>query len=238
MIVENTIILGDCLEVMKEIPDNSVDMVLCDLPYGTTQNKWDSVIPFSTLWENYNRVTKSNAPIVLTGTQPFSSTLVCSNIGAFRYEWVWVKSKITGVLNAKRMPVRKHEQVLVFYRSQPTYNMQGTLPGKLHTRQGSSSSNYGHRSAEAYVQTCTNVPRDVLEIASEGNTIHPTQKPEALWKYLIQTYTNPGDLVLDNCSGSGTTAVACKATGRRFICIEKDPVYWRKSCERIGQVIA
>lgn len=223
---------GDCLELMKEIPDGSVDMVLCDLPYGTTQNKWDSVIPFDLLWAEYRRVCRKGAAIVLTAAQPFSSLLVASNLKDFKYEWVWVKSKITGVLNAKKMPVRKHEQILVFSTAPTLYNAQGLVAKGTVTKQGGNSYNYGVRSSADYIQEWTNWPRDVLEIASEGKTVHPTQKPVALMDYLIRTYTNPGDTVLDNTMGSGTTGVACVRSGRRFIGMEMDEKYFEiaKSC--------
>lgn len=228
---ENTwLMFGDCLERMKEIPDGSVDMILCDLPYGTTQNKWDSVIPFEALWSHYNRI--CSGLIALTATQPFSSALVMSNISNFRYQWVWVKTKITGVLNAKKMPVRKHEQILVFGRGK-IYNAQGLIPKGTVTKQGGNSNNYGARTSEEYVQEWSNWPRDVIEIASEGKTVHPTQKPVALMEYLIKTYTNEGDVVMDNCMGSGTTGVACKNTNRKFIGIEMDPTYYGIACGRI-----
>lgn len=224
---------GDCLELMKSVPDASVDLILCDLPYGTTQNAWDTVLPFDQLWQQYERICRG--AIVLTATQPFSSALVMSNPKLFKYGWVWVKSKITGVLNAKKMPVRKHEQVLVFYKAQPTYNAQGLVScGKARKDKIShSSENYGKRGGVEYTQEFTNWPRDVLEIPSEGKTVHPTQKPVALMEYLIRTYTNPGDTVLDNCMGSGTTGVASVNTGRHFIGMEQDAAYYLTATERI-----
>lgn len=226
---------GDCLELMRDIPDGSVDMILADLPYGKTKNKWDSVIPLEPLWEQYWRVLKRNGAVVLTAVQPFASALVMSEPSRFKYQWVWVKSKITGVLNAKKMPVRKHELVLVFAGGPTIYNAQGLVAKGTITKQGGNSANYGYRSTEDYVQDFTNWPRDVLEIASEGKTVHPTQKPVALMEYLIKTYTNPGDTVLDNCMGSGTTGVACKNTGRNFIGIEKDEEYFRIASDRINR---
>lgn len=226
---------GDCLELMNDIPDGSVDMILCDLPYGTTQNKWDAVIPFEELWSQYHRVCRKGAAIVLTAAQPFSSVLVASNLKDFKYEWVWVKSKITGVLNAKKMPVRKHEQILVFSTAPTIYNAQGLVACNV-TRMDKvshSSENYGKRGGVEYKQEWTNWPRDVLEIASEGATVHPTQKPVALMEYLIRTYTNEGDTVLDNCMGSGTTGVACVNTGRKFIGIEMDAGYFEIARQRI-----
>ncbi len=232
-----TLFLGDCLEEMKKIPDMSVDMVLCDLPYGTTQNKWDSVIPLVPLWQEYCRVCSIGAAIVLTAAQPFSSMLVMSNLSEFKYEWIWVKSKITGVLNAKRMPVRKHEQILVFATKPTTYNAQGLVAKGTITKQGSNSDNYGARSSADYLQEWTNWPRDVLEIASEGKTLHPTQKPVALMEYLVRTYTNEGQTVLDNTMGSGTTGVAAIKAKRKFIGIEKDEGFFEIAKKRIEETL-
>jgi site-specific DNA-methyltransferase (adenine-specific) len=217
---------------MMEIPDGTVDLILADLPYGTTQNKWDSVLPLAQLWQAYRRVLKAQGAIVLTAAQPFSSAVVMSNAGQFRYEWIWVKSKITGVLNAKKMPLRKHEQILVF-GSARTYNPQGLVQYNRITKQGGNSANYGSRSSDDYVQEFTGYPRDVLQIPSEGKTAHPTQKPVALMEYLIRTYTNEGETVLDNTMGSGTTGVACVRTNRNFIGIEMDEKYFEIAKKRI-----
>jgi len=229
------LMFGDCLERMKEIPDGSVDMVLTDPPYGTTACNWDSVIPLEPMWHQLKRVIKPNGAIALTASQPFTSALVMSNPCMFAYEWVWVKSKITGVLNAKKMPVRKHEQILVFCdkKATGTYNPQGLLPKGTETRQGGNSDNYGKRSTEPYTQEYTNWPRDVLEINSEGKTIHPTQKPVNLMEYLIKTYSNEGETVIDFTMGSGTTGVACKNLGRKFIGIELDEKYFDIAKQRI-----
>lgn len=235
------LMMGNCLDCMKDIPSNSVDMILCDLPYGTTQNKWDTVIAFDLLWEQYHRVCKPNAAIVLTSTQPFTSALVMSAPKLFKYQWVWNKSKVTGVLNAKKQPLRNHEDVLVFYGAQPTYNPQGLRAfGKRRDigvkRNGGTSENYGVISQTEdgnYLQENTGYPRSVLQIASEGSTVHPTQKPVALMEYLIRTYTNEGEIVLDNCMGSGTTGVACKNLNRKFIGIEMDQNYFNISKQRI-----
>jgi len=229
------LMLGDCLERMKEIPGGSVDMVMTDPPYGTTACKWDSVIPLAPMWEQLKRIIKPNGALVMTASQPFTTTLIASNMKMFCYEWVWVKSKITGVLNAKRMPVRKHEAVIIFCdkKSTGTYNAQGLVPKGSITKQGKSSENYGARSKKEYVQTHTNWPRDVLEIKSEGKTIHPTQKPVALMEYLIKTYTNEGETVLDFTMGSGTTGVACVNLGRSFIGIEMDENYFNIASDRI-----
>jgi site-specific DNA-methyltransferase (adenine-specific) len=234
---------GECLQAMAGIPDGSIDMVLCDLPYGTTQNKWDSVLPLDELWKHYWRVCKANAAVVLTATQPFSSALVQSELRHFAYEWVWQKSRVTGVLNAKRQPLRQHESVLVFYKRPPTYNAQDTTPVARRTStgkraSGESSSNYGAISSTIdgkYEQSVTGWPRSILPIASEGSTIHPTQKPVALFEYLIRTYTDEGGTVLDNTAGSGTTAIAAENARRRWICIEKDPAYSVKALKRIQQ---
>lgn len=218
---------GDCLEIMSEIPDKSIDMILADLPYGITAWKNDIIIPFKPLWNQYKRIIKDRGAIVLTASQPFSSILIMSNIDMFSYEWIWVKSKITGVLNAKKMPVRKHEQILVFSDNKTTgiYNAQGLKRKGTITKQGRGSINYNERSELDYVQEFTNWPRDVLEIKSPGKTVHPTQKPVALFEYLIKTYTNEGDIVLDNVAGSGTTGEACDNTNRQFILIEKEKKY-------------
>lgn len=233
------LICGDCLDVLKRETPNSVNLILCDLPYGTTQNKWDIIIPLDSLWEAYKRILAPKGCVILTATQPFSSMLVMSNPTWFKYEWVWVKTKITGVLNAKKMPVRKHEQILVFAPGTTIYNPQGLIPkGKVIQQGKTSSKNYGHRNSEPYLQEFENYPRDVLEIASEGMKKHPTQKPLALFKYLVLTYSNIGDTVLDNCMGSGTTGIACLQTGRNFIGIEKDPTYFKLAQERIANVEA
>ena len=229
---------GDCLDLMQTLSDKSVDMVLCDLPYGTTQNKWDSVIPLSDLWAEYRRV--CTGAIVLTAAQPFSSVLVMSNLRQFKYEWVWRKSKVTGVLNAKLQPLRQHEVVLVFSDKSPPYFPQGlqscSKQASTGVSKGKSSGNYGKITETpdgTYEQTATGYPRSVLDIPSEGKTVHPTQKPVALMEYLIRTYTNEGDTVLDNTMGSGTTGVACVNTGRRFIGIERDQGYFNIAQERI-----
>jgi len=232
---EPVLIFGDCLEAMAELPDASVDMVLTDPPYGTTQCKWDSIIPLEPMWDQLKRIIKPNGAIVMTACQPFASALVMSNLGSFAYEWVWVKSKITGVLNAKKMPVRKHESVLVFCdkKCTGTYNPQGLIRKGSVTHQGSSSVNYGARNNSKYFQEWTNWPRDVIEIKSEGKTVHPTQKPVALMEYLVKTYTNKGETVLDFAMGSGTTGVACANLGRDFIGIENNKEYFNISKERI-----
>lgn len=245
-----TLIHGDCLEVMKQIPDGSVDMILCDLPYGTTACKWDTVIPFEPLWEQYRRIAKKNAAIVLTASQPFTSALIASNMRDFAYCWYWNKSKVTGFANAKKQPLRCVEEVAVFYRRPPTYNPQGLLPFGRVVNKGKSAGGgaiqgetVGNgkgalRSGADYLQEWTNYPRQVLKISSEGKTLHPTQKPVALMEYLIRTYTNPGETVLDNTMGSGTTGVAAVLTGRKFIGIEKEEKYFNIACERVRKALS
>ena len=228
---------GDCLELLPSIPAGSVDLVLTDPPYGTTACSWDAVIPFEPMWQEVKRVLKPRRAVVMTAAQPFSSVLVASNLKMFAYEWVWVKTKITGVLNAKKMPVRKHEQVLVFCdtKATATYNAQDLKPLGVTRRDkvSHSSDNYGKRGGKDYTQDFTNWPRDVLEIPSEGATVHPTQKPVALMEYLIRTYTNEGETVLDFTMGSGTTGVACANTGRNFIGIERDDKYFAIAQDRV-----
>lgn len=235
--------MGDCLELMKEIPDDSVDMVLCDLPYGTTQNKWDSIIPMDRLWQEYWRICRG--PVVLTAAQPFTSILVSSAITKFKYDWVWKKPKGTGHLNAKKMPMRDKEDILVFSNGPTTYNPQFTdgLPykdkaGKDHSSSTSMTESYGAYTNKREDNHGKRYPKQVLEFGVvERGTVHPTQKPVALMEYLIRTYTNEGDTVMDNCMGSGTTGVACKNTGRSFIGIERDPEYFRIASERINSTL-
>ena len=229
--------LGDCLEVMKEIPDGVVDMILCDLPYGTTACKWDSVIPFEPLWEQYRRIAKNNAAIVLTASQPFTTALIASNMKEFRYCWAWIKSYTTGFMNANKMPLRNMEDVCVFYRTLPTYNPQGVVEvNKTQTRKRDKETTiYSDMRLKDgdYTQRFTNYPRQSIEFGSDSTKHHPTQKPVALMEYLISTYTNEGELVLDNTAGSGTTAIAAENTGRKWVCIEQNEEYATKAVERI-----
>lgn len=239
---KNKIFKKDCLEGMKRMPAKSVDMILCDLPYGTTQCKWDTVIPFDDLWKQYERVIKDNGAIVLTSAQPFTSMLVASNVKLFRYSWVWEKSKATGYLNAKKRPLCAHEDVLIFYKKPPIYIPQMTAgtpydKGKAHRP----TDVYGSQKA-VHVKNDNGqrYPRSVQYFKtaeSEGEVIHPTQKPLSLFEYLISTYTLPGQVVLDNCMGSGTTAVACVNLGRHFIGFENDEDYCGKIEKRIGSRI-
>jgi len=229
----NTIIHGDCLEVMPQLPNGSVDMILCDLPYGTTACKWDTIIPFEPLWEQYKRIIKSNGAIVLTASQPFTSALVMSNIKMFKYCWYWKKTKPTNFLNAKKQPLKVIEDICVFYSKQCVYNPQGIKPtSKFVSR--TNRGNYGECS-KTTLQETTGYPKNLLEV-STINGIHPTQKPVALFEYLIKTYTNENDLVLDNCAGSGTTGVACKNLNRNFILIEKDLGYFNIAQTRIAAI--
>jgi len=239
----NKIYLGECLELMKNIPDGSIDMILCDLPYGTTQCKWDTIIPLDKLWKQYNRVCKKNAAILLTSAQPFTSALIMSNPKYFKYNWIWEKSKATGYLNAKKMPMRAHEDVCVFYRKPPTYNpqmVQGTPynKGKAHRP----TDVYGaQKSVLVKNDTGLRYPRTVqyfktAESEGKKSVIHPTQKPLALFEYLIKTYSNEGELILDNCIGSGTTAVACINTNRSYIGMELDEEYYNGCLERIKKI--
>ena len=231
--------LGDCLERMSEIPDASVDMILCDLPYGTTQNKWDAVIPFDRLWLHYWRVAKSNAAVVLTAAQPFTSALVMSQIERFKYDWTWNKVNGTGFGNAKKQPLRNKEDILVFYQKQSVYHPQMVL-GKPNHVQGKSTDIYSENYQGGFKRGPDDLsglkyPKQILDFpkhSSQGG-LHPTQKPVALFEYLIRTYTDEGMTVLDNCAGSGTTAIACENTGRRWLCIERDPAYYYAAVGRV-----
>ena len=231
----NSIYNEDCLEGMKRIPDKSVDMILCDLPYGTTRNKWDEVIPFGLLWEQYERVSKDNGAIALFGSQPFTTALNNSNRKLYRYEWIWIKNNSTGFQLANKRPMKKHEIISVFYDKQPTYNPQGLQPyGKVNKR-GSMGNNWDEMSSNQYMQKYTNYPTQLLEYSYDKEKMHPTQKPVALCEYMIKTYTNEGETVLDNCMGSGTTAIACLNTNRNFIGFELDKEYFDIANERIDK---
>ena len=238
------LICGDCLVEMQNIPDRSVDMILCDLPYGTTACKWDTIIPFEPLWAHYKRIIKGNGAIVLTAAQPFTSALGASNLPMLQYSWYWKKSRATGHLNAKKRPMKDVEDVLIFYSSQPIYNPQGLVQLNKVQRNSASDMTRGITSDPTsvvtggitkvdYNQEFTNYPRQVIDFPSEGNTVHPTQKPVPLFEYLIKTYTNEGDMVLDNCMGSGTTAIACHNLNRRCIGIEKDEKYFEIAKKRL-----
>jgi site-specific DNA-methyltransferase (adenine-specific) len=229
---------GDCFEVMRSLPDGCVDMVLCDLPYGTTQNKWDSVLPLDALWKEYWRLCRG--AVVLTAAQPFTSALVMSQIERFKYDWVWRKNRATGVLNAKKQPLRNKEDVLIFSKGAASYFPQGLVSKVEKSRNGKMevSQNYRDGFHKEYVREWGNYPKQVLDFDVVQKTIHPTQKPVALFEYLIRTYTNPGDTVLDNTAGSGTTAIAAENCGRKWICIERDDAYYAKAVERVQQHIS
>lgn len=239
---------GDCLVEMSQIPDGSVDMVLCDLPYGTTACKWDSVIPFEPLWAHYRRVCKRNAAVVLTASQPFTTVLINSNFAWFKYCWVWEKTRVGDIFNAKNKPLKKHEDVVVFSegttangsdRRMPYYP-QGLQPtSKVAKNKETTRAFFAPRPShrETYEQTATGYPTSVLKFPNDTG-LHPTQKPVALMEYLIRTYTNEGETVMDNTMGSGTTGVAAVKTGRKFIGIERDPEYFRIASERIQKELS
>jgi len=233
---------GDCLELMKTIPDGSVDMVLTDPPYGTTACKWDSVIPFEPMWEQLKRVTKKNGAIVLTASQPFTSALVMSNVKMFKYDWVWRKPKGTGHLNAKKMPMKDKEDILVFYASPCTYNPQFTSGTPYKNKAGdptkstSMTDSYGKYTNFRNDNEGKRYPKQVIDFpVVERGTVHPTQKPVALMEYLIKTYTNEGETVLDFTAGSFTTGVACVNLNRKFIGIELDNDYFDIGVNRIKE---
>lgn len=234
----NKVIQGDCLEVMKDFPDNSVDMVLCDLPYGTTQNKWDSVIDLKKLWKEYHRVVKDNGAIVLTSQGVFTAKLILSNEKNFKYKIVWIKSKSTNFLNAKKQPLRKHEDICVFYKRQPDYNPQmsegeaydkGFRKNQLTGSYGDFKSNHVKSNGERYpTDVVFYEEQDVADYIyvktaeSEGPVYHPTQKPIELGRYLIKTFSKPGDIILDNACGSGSFLLSAILENRQFIGIEKN----------------
>ena len=231
---------GDCLKLMNKIPDKSINMILCDLPYGTTQCKWDTVIPFEPLWEQYNRIIKDSGAIVLFGSEPFSSYLRMSNIKNYRYDWIWKKNKATQYLNAKRMPLNDYEIISVFYKKLPNYNPQMGEGKKYSNKHKPDDSGecYGKVSYSERKDVTTRFPRRIIEFGVDMKAeYHPTQKPVALLEYLIKTYTNENDLVLDNCMGSGSTGVACMNTNRDFIGIELDNDYFNIAKERIENLI-
>lgn len=261
---------GDCLELMKDIPNKSIDMILCDLPYGTTACKWDIVIPFDKLWEQYNRIIKDNGAIVLFGSQPFTSSLIMSNIKNFKYEWIWEKQKASNFMGAKYQPLKYHENICVFSKETHKYYPQKYKVlefeeikqlndkelkqvfetrdydrfGKVDRRKtiNNPKTNKEHIGNEIIrirnVDDGYRYPKSVLKINKEINTnLHPTQKPVALLEYLIKTYTNENDVVLDNCMGSGSTGVACVNTNRNFIGIELDKKYFNIAKERINNIV-
>lgn len=247
----STLFWADCFDVFPSIPDKSVDAIIADLPYGTTSCKWDSILPFDKLWMEYERIIKPNGAIVLTASQPFTSALVMSNPKLFKYQWVWVKTKKTGFTNGKNRPLSQHEDILVFSKANVAngskvmmkYNPQGLQPlGKV--RKGDKNKSTGDTNGQKYyrpsqskdyVQEFTNYPTTVLSVASEGKTMHPTQKPVELMEYIIRTYTDENDIVLDNTMGSGTTGLACLKTNRQFIGIEKEKQYYDVAVRRMSE---
>ncbi len=238
------IYFGDCLDIMPDIPDGSVDLILADLPFGTTNCKWDSIIDMEKLWIQYERIIKPNGVIVLFAQTPFDKVLGCSNLKLLRYEWIWEKKQPTGHLNAKIMPMKAHENILVFYKKKPIYNPQKTFDHKRkistahHKRNTSTGEIYGKSNNFSDYDSTERYPRSVQIFSSDKQklNLHSTQKPLALIEYLIKTYTNENMLVLDNVCGSGTTGVACKKLNRRFIMIEKNLKFYKISIERLKKV--
>ena len=232
---------GDCLELMAQIPDGSVDMVLCDLPYGTTACKWDSVIPFEPLWAHYKRVIKRNGAVVLTADFPFTAALLMSNPSGYHHRWAWDKvNRITGFLDAKKRPLRVVEDILVFCKGQPVYTPQMWQGDPYTAKHGHAGKVYNK--SRSVVRDCSDgmrYPQNIIRLKADNRgvegRVHPTQKPVALMEYLIRTYTHEGDTVLDNCMGSGTTGVACMNTGRKFIGMEQDTGYFGLARNRIDQ---
>lgn len=237
---------GDCLKLMNDIPDKSVDAIICDLPFGTTRNKWDSVIPLDKLWKSYNRIIKDNGAIVLFGQTPFDKVLGVSNLEMLKYELIWEKESGTGFLNAKHAPLKSHENILIFSKGSAThngtpmtYNPQMEVGKPYKCKQGHLGTNYDYEHSVKVVteNNGERYPKSVLRYSRDKNRLHPTQKPVALIEYLIKTYSNEGDLILDNTMGSGTTGVACVNTNRKFIGIELDENYYGIACKRVKEAI-
>jgi len=236
--VEIDLMQGDCMEILGDIPDKSIDMVCCDMPYGTTRCKWDSTLCLDTLWEHYGRICKDSSVIALFAQTPFDKVLGSSKIDWLRYEIIWEKPVATGFLNAKKMPLKAHENILIFYRSSPKYNPQMTHGHERKTanREGVGSEIYGEAIKKTHYDSTSRYPRSVQKVSkgSASKGLHPTQKPVKLIEWLIKTYTDAGDTVLDNCMGSGTTGVACKNTRRNFLGIELDSNYYQTAVQRIS----
>lgn len=240
MLPKNEIYNMDCLRGMQMIKDKSIDMILCDLPYGITNCGWDSVIPFEQLWEQYKRIIKDNGAIVLTGVQPFTTKMISSNMKWFKYCWYWYKNQVTNFAQAKKQPLRCVEEICVFYKKPPTYNPQGLI--KLDkvlkkNRKQNKESVYRNGLEGEYIVEYTNYPRQVLNFNCERTGLHPTQKPVKLFQYLIETYTNEGELVLDNCMGSGTTAIACINSNRNYIGFEREKRYCDIARQRVYNLL-
>ena len=237
----NKVYLGDCLEIMPSIPDKSIDMILCDLPYGTTACKWDTVIPFEPLWKEYKRLIKDNGAVVLTASQPFTSALVMSNPKMFKYELIWIKSHPSNSMLAKKQPLKYHENICVFSKGQTVYNPQMVQGEPNHSRKRVKSMSSEIMGQDVKIVELNydglKYPKSYYIDNSylRGNLLHPTQKPLALFEYLIKTYTNEGDLVIDNCAGSGTTGVACQNLNRNYILIEKEPKYYDIILKRLSE---
>lgn len=233
----NKIYYKDGIDGMRDLDSSSINLILCDLPYGlTARNTWDIILPMDILWEQYKRILVPNGAVVLTAVQPFSSFLVNSNLKWFKYELIWVKSRPVNFLNAKKQPLRKHESVLLFYNKQCTYNPQNLI-SKPRVNKRSTTGTNCNESGKSNYSEFTNYPNSILEFASESNTIHPTQKPLSLFEYLIRTYSNEGDIVLDHCSGSGTTCIAAKKSNRNFIGFENNEKYYNDSVRRLNDFI-
>jgi DNA modification methylase len=241
MIQTNTIYNENCLEGMKRIPDGSIDTIICDLPYGTTACSWDVILPFDQLWEQYRRVIKENGAIVLFGAEPFSTLLRSSNLKEYKYDWYWEKNSATGFAFAKYQPMRSIETISVFCKGTSPYFPQGLVPLKQPRRRIRHDSNddslYSKTlSGIEYIQKYSGYPKNVLRFKKDSkNRLHPTQKPVTLLEYLIKTYTKEDEIVLDNCMGSGSTAIACLNTGRRYIGFELSRTYYEKSLQRIKE---
>ncbi len=236
MLQINSVNNGNCLELMSDIDDKSIDMILCDLPYGTTACKWDTAIPFEPLWAHYKRIIKDNGAIVLTASQPFTSALVMSNIKMFKYCWVWDKISPTGHLNAKKRPMKKLEDICIFSYGTARYNPQGLIYNPRIKSRNNDTPGYDcyGKHSNKNISIYQGYPTERLKFKND-NGLHPTQKPIALFEYLIKTYTNEGELVLDNCAGSGTTAIACLRTNRNYILIEQETKYCDIANKRIAE---
>lgn len=237
--VKGEVLGGDCLELLKGVEAASIDMILCDLPYGSTRNRWDIMLPLDRLWEEYRRVIKARGAIVLFGQGIFSARLILAQPELYRYSLIWEKTRAGGFLNARRMPLAAHEDILVFYKAHPIYNPQMTVaePYKKVNRTNGESNNYGKftRVGHVFDNHGTRFPRSVLKFKNSNyQALHPQQKPIALLEYLIRTYTNPGMLVLDNTAGSGSTGVACVNTGRNYILMEQEPAHVAIIKSRLG----
>ena len=230
---------GDCLEIMDKLIAKGieVDMILTDPPYGTTANKWDSIIPLDQMWAKLELLTKKNGVTLIFGSQPYTTILNNSNIKDFKYEWIWVKNNSTGFQLANKRPLKKHELISVFYKKQPTYNPQGLVEYNKVNKRGAIGGNWSEMRSNCYIQKYTNYPTDILEFPYDREKYHPTQKPVGLLEYLIKTYTNEGDLVLDFTMGSGSTGVACLNTNRDFIGIELDENYFNIAKDRMDNII-